>query len=410
MSHRHIRWGVVVAFAALACVACGPPECRPSPVHLPSAPDTLDWVGDGYATVEARTGEVTLALLLDTGFSQTAIRQSLVTQFNLAALELDLGATHVGPMIAGLLAVDGIDGVIGAETLHQLPLRFDARARTTDILAGFEPAIDGAADLIVLAPNRCRNDAAPNGPADPFAFLVQADIEGTPVTLILDTGASATFIRSDIFDTLTQRPTLSNLRIGSGFSGAFVATATRARTFTVGNGTSENQLVIAAPEVDAELDRLGALFDQAKPASMEGPLRMDGFLGWTFLREFKVSLAEGASATNGRTLSLERFDTQTHWRREFQGIGIYRVPSGPGEPSGIKVDGFLSNSPARDVGMREGDIITKVNGEPVGGFDPIVFTGLTATFEVQRNEGDAANPMWTTMTFTVAWRDLLPDP
>lgn len=406
-----LRTSLLTLLTLPALVACfEPPECKPAPVKLPAAEDTLAWVGAGYATVTAKSGALEGAFVLDTGFSQSAVTQDFAQGVDPFALTLELGATQVGPMVAGVLAVGGIDGVIGSETLHQLPLRFDPLSRTTDILPAFESPLEGAAPLTVIAPNTCREEQPANEPGGPFAFLVRADVEEHPVTFLLDTGASATFLRTEVQNKLTGRPTLSNIRIGSGFSGGFEATATRAKELAIANGVAPNQVVIAAAEVDQELDRLSALLSAAKPAGFEGELRIDGFLGWTFLREFKISMAEGTSPTSGRTLSLQRYGTQFHWQREFLGLGIYSTRPGAAEPDGIKVDGFLSVSPAKDAGLLQGDILTAVDGVALTADSTITFAARTAKFTYQRNEGDAQTAVWVTKEATIGWADLLPNP
>ncbi|MGA9522187.1 MAG: PDZ domain-containing protein, partial [Myxococcaceae bacterium] len=209
---------------------------------------------------------------------------------------------------------------------------------------------------------------------------------------VLDTGAETTFLRSSLFEPLTSdRAVLREIRVGSGFAGTFVATATRARTLRIGEHTSTSALVLSAPAVDAELDRLGSLYGR----------QVDGFLGWSFLREFEVSLALGsASDLTTRALGLERFDTQSHWTREFVGIGIYRSQSE--DPPGIKVEGFLDPSPAQAAGLQIGDVIVKVDGTPVSGTDPLRASNEHVELELLRS----GQPL----TLQVEYRDLLPDP
>lgn len=397
---------VIAPLALWALSGCGEPQCPPATVKLPSAGDALTWTQDGPSVVQGKIGDKTVTLLMDTGFSQSALGPVAAQGQQLDQLQIDLGATHLGPMSVGMLSSDiGLDGIIGADALHQLPMTLNARTRATEILSEFQPVADGAAPLTVIAPTACRNGSPSQGPAGPYAFLVEGDIEGTRVTFLLDTGAGGTFVRSSILESLTNRATLGNIDVGSGFAGQFTGTATRTKLLKVGNAESPNALLLAAPEVDSELDRLSTLLDTFKQPDIKDPIHLDGFLGWTFLREFKMSLAQG-SATGKRALGLERFDSQDHWKREFVGIGVYLSLSQPPAPDGIRIDGFMTPSPAEEAGLKVGDVITAVDGTPVQPGGTIYFNSQTADFEVQRNEGGS----WSTLTFTVTWRDLLPDP
>lgn len=238
-------------------------------------------------------------------------------------------------------------------------------------------------------------------------MLVRGEVEGRPATFLVDTGAGATFIRTSLMERLGDRASLSGIRVGSGFAGTFDVTATRAKWLSVGDALSPNALVLSGAPVDAELDRLGRLLTPHSARRSREDVVVDGFLGWTFLREFEVVFAAGASPTEGRRLGLVPFDTQVHWGRDFVGIGIRRSPSA--NPEGIRVDGFLSRSPARDAGLLEGDVIVKVDDFPVQGTTPLTFIG-TARLEVHRNVATEEQPDWQVLSFDVTSADLLPNP
>ncbi|MHB8873861.1 MAG: retropepsin-like aspartic protease, partial [Myxococcaceae bacterium] len=235
-------------------------------------------------------------------------------------------------------------------------------------------------------------------------LYVSAMVEEVPVAFVLDTGAESTFLSSDLAAGLLAGPALSGLRVSSGFAGVFSASATRARTVKVGQAAAQNVAVLSSPEVDAELSRLTEVAQTLarcdSNASCNPPPRLGGFLGWNYLREFRVSLSEGAPF-GGRRLGLVRFDSQDHVHRDFVGIGILTTPSV--DPPGLRVDEFLSVSPARIAGIRVGDVITFVDGLPVAQapspFGPI---GAVVRFTLRRGSGTAE------VFATVA--DLLPDP
>lgn len=395
MSLRALLWVVPVAL----WVGCSGDTCPPPAVALPSQATTVDWAPNGYASVPAVVGGYQARLILDTAFPQSALSPSAARVLDPSQVGLELGGAKIGPVRMGvLLAEIAEDGVLGADVLHQLPLRFDARARKTEVLPAFVEQGAYTANLDLITSRQCRGTSADSGPAGPFAFVVRAEVEGQPALFVLDTGAHATLVRTSLAEGMFDRARLHGVRVASGFAGVFEATATRARTVSIGTAESPNALIMLAPEIDAELD---AISDDLNAARGEGvaPLRVDGLLGWSFLREFEVELIRGASADENRAIRLLRFDTQTHWTREFVGIGIYRSSSET--PPGIRVEDFFEGSPA--VGILEvGDVIVKVDGVPVAGGSLITSSDGDVELEVVR--ADAA------LTVTVPYVDLLPNP
>jgi hypothetical protein len=366
---------------AFLCVACGGPECPPPEVRLPPQEDVHPWVGPGSAQIIGRVGDREVRLLLDTGFAFSAATSEVLGAQPSGDLSFTLGALRAGPL-AGRVLTSGLaaDAVLGADVLFQVPLRHDARARTTTVLPRFEADPAGSIPLVG------RSDARD---CEGRALRVSATVEGREVTLLVDTGASATFLRGGLLGPLDDRATLEGLPVHSGFAGPFTATATRARALRVGHAVATDTLVLTAAQVDRELDRLSAL---------HGPL--DGFVGWTFLREFSLTFQGDAAGAQVSALRLERFSSQDHWTREFVGIGILRAPST--EPPGIRVEGFLSRSPAREAGLQPGDVIVQVDGQAVEGTEPLQDADADGQVVLGVRRGQAS------LTFTVAYEDLLP--
>lgn len=345
------------------------------------------WAEDGYATVAAELGGVPGLLLFDTGFPRTSLGAQSARGLELTALTVSVAGMTAGPLPAGLITGPVETGaVLGSDVLHQLPVVFDARARTTSVLPTFVSAHTGA-PLRLAESGRCTEADARRSPL----FLVDGEVEGRTVTLLLDTGAEATFVSSEIYAALDARPTLQNVRVASAFAGIFEASATRARHIDVGEAASTGVVVLSSHEIDAELARLSSI----------AGLTLSGFLGWNFLRELEVSLAPGSSALDDRRLSLTRFDSQTHWKRELIGVGIFTEPSL--QPPGLRVNGFLSVSPAREAGVEAGDVILAVDGVAAAQApSPFAAPGATVRLDLQRGASSLA--------LDVAVRDLLPDP
>ena len=414
---------LVAAVALIGAVfgACERRECPAPAVALPPSPQTLGWADRGYGIVPGEMDGHPVALLLNTGFPQTLVvpaSQDAGFDFNPINLRVALGGATAEGVDAAILVGSQlpVGGIVGAEVLYQLPISLDARARTTTVFPEFSARTAETAFVKMVTSLACRSQSS-DAPRGPFAMLVSGEVEGTSLTWLIDTGAEASFIRTELLSQLTDRAQLTNLVVQSGFLGPLVGTATRAREIKAGLALSPHALVIASLTIDDLLDRLSQEYTR-EAGTRARAIRVDGLLGWSFFREFLVDLATGDSADFNRGLALARFDTQTHWTREFVGIGIY--PAASLDPTGIRVSGFLSHSPAEQAGLLSGDVIVKVDGQPVSGGDAINSPDAIVEIEVLRRfDGDgvpdggfvmADGGVLAPRTFQVAYEDLLPNP
>ncbi|HEY8209917.1 MAG TPA: aspartyl protease family protein [Myxococcaceae bacterium] len=392
-----MRLGIAIAAAAL-CLGCQFPTCPPARSRPGATESVLPWLEPTRPRVEIVHSGAVHKALLDTGFPRSSIAvPSVDPGFFPISTSVALGGATVAPVSFDVIpiAAPGLDMIIGADVLTAVPLVMDARAAETRVLLDFTPE-PGAAPLERWSAELCRGGSPDNGPEGPDLFLVEANLDGVPLTLVLDTGADITLVRQDALVGLSSRPSLSGLPVHTAFAGDFTATITRARTLSVGNQSSAASPVLVSPQIDQGLDELLRRF----PAG--GPEQLDGALGWSFLREFEVSLALGEDELTDRELGLTRFDTQTHWSRDFVGVGIATRESPI--PSGLQIVAFLSNSPARDAGLQIGDVIISVGGEPALGLrQPWGNPGEVVQIGFQRPGTNAA-----TAPVTIA--DLLPDP
>jgi hypothetical protein len=340
-------------------------------------------------------------MLLDTGYPRSAIGAADADGLDARSVTLEFAGLKAGPApLELILGGPAVGGVVGADVLHQVPIVFDARARTLEVLPAFLAPVSEAV-LTVADAARCTGGSAERKAP---LFLVAGALEGVPVTWVVDTGAESTFVAGDVVAALGARAKLDGLRIASGFAGLFTASATRVRHANVGSAQVDNLAVLSSPEVDAELVRsteaARAAWPCANKAACEEAPRLGGFLGWNFLREFKVSLTE-KSAAGDRRLGLERFDTQAHVRRDLVGTGI--ITSLSTTPAGLRVDAFLSVSPAREAGVLTGDVITAVDGRPASEA-PSPFAAPGATVRLTLWRGTAS------LDLSVTVADLLPNP
>lgn len=378
-----------------ALMGCGDP-CPQVPLRLQQAPISLPWTAPDRPLTDIGVGDRTLPLLFDTGFPRTSLRASDAGGLDLGSLVLSIGEVRAGPLSAGLLLDSGLPGVLGSDVLHQLPLVFDARAQRTLVLAAFEPP--RSAPAIAFADSGlCGLD---EGRLSPL-FVVRGEVEGSPVDFVLDSGSEATLVRREIFGGLAARPRLEGVLVASGFAGTFSAEATRARRIAVGEAEVVNAPVLSSPEADSELDRLSSISPIRREGLAKEQPPLGGFLGRSFLREFRVSLSEGRGALSERRLGLERFDSQDHFRRDFVGIGV--ITSESADPPGLRVAAFLSVSPAREAGVKLGDTISTVDGTPAQLAPyPLASPGSRVILGLRRGQQE--------LQLSVEVRDLLPDP
>jgi hypothetical protein len=350
-------WVQSGGLALLLLLGCGPP-CE-VPVHTPSAPEIIPWIGDDASSTTLRLGDRDIPALLDTGFRRSAISVEAAAGLDLTSVTARLGATSLGPWSTE--PSFGTVSILGTDVLRGLPFIADARARTFEIRPRFKSRSEGDVVLETLAPAKCVE-----GPL----YVLQGKVEDMLVRWVLDTGSDVTVMRTTLSQSLSARPSLEGLRLVSGLVGPVVAAAKRA-SVQVGTVVVNNLPLLSSTGLDSAMDEL----------------EVDGFLGWTFLRELALGL--DVEDGNVRFLQLSRFDTQTHWSRDYVGIGVNLIEV----ENGSRVDGFLSVSPARDAGIQVGDVVTS----PL----PSAPAGTVISVQVQR--GDAA------LSFNVEVTDLLPD-
>jgi len=353
----------------------------------------VGWLDATRPRVEIGISGGTHPALLDTAFPRSSL-SAVGSSFDFFA-PITLGGASVGPLQWGVLFPGDLDFefLVGADALSYAPLVFDARAAETRVERDFTPG-PGAAPLSLWSTGLCQDDRENGIPEGPDLLLVEADLDGQTLTLAVDTGADLTFVRQGALPDLATRPTLTGLPVHTAFAGDFTATATRARALSVGGQASLASPILTAPQLDVGLD---AFLQQFR----DPPPRLDGALGRSFLREFEVSLALGDDAVTGRAIGLTRFDTQTHWSRDFVGIGIATAPSDA--PLGLRIGALLSASPARDAGLQVGDVIATVNGVPARqASQPWGQPGDVVHLELDHGG--------STRTADVRIADLLPDP
>lgn len=193
--------------------------------------------------------------------------------------------------------------------------------------------------------------------------LVEATVEGVPVTALVDTGAAYSIVDPDLISDLggKGRPVLSGVRINQS-GGNVDATLTRVETLKVGGATVEGAVV--AQIGDNVLGNTSAEVGQE--------VRL--FVGGTFLRHFLLTL----DYTTDK-ISLRPYADMGHIDPdEWLGPGL-RFQDGPG--GDLVVYDVFGGSAAEAAGVQEGWRLAEIEGKSVAGYSPEAFAVYLSSFD-----------------------------
>lgn len=190
-----------------------------------------------------------------------------------------------------------------------------------------------------------RKNLKPGATTVPLTFdgvspLVQGVLDGIPGNFILDTGDRASSTLSLPFVTqysLQQKyPSLFSMMTGYGIGGPMITSVAIANELTIG-GLVFSQTLIRLPTM------------QSQALNIPG---IAGTIGTGLLRQFNIlfdySRKEMVLSKNSSFEQDRRFDRSGMWLTK--------------EVSGFKVFSVLEDGPAWNAGIREGQILTVVNG------------------------------------------------
>ncbi len=364
----------------LALAACGGPPpavtppavaCGEQPLNTRGMPGTpvpavvlanifgvhasVNGADGGYLVVD--TG-APITLLNASSYPANAVPDGTGTVKTLETLGL---AFDEAPVVGGALnlGVPGVEiaGLLGGTLLCHFPASFNYR----DAQVTLGPAQDpSAVQSAVTSPFELKGGGRgllPSGALVEFPntrISLTVQVEGVDKRFVLDTGASYTVISPQLYADLTRdgRGKLEGLS-ASTVMGSAQTKVTRARSLSVAGAEVTNVAV-----ADASAGQLLASLSQ------EVGHPVDGLLGGTYLREFFVT----ADYTTN-TLRLARYATQAHVQDEFRRVGVMLGPARAPSAARYAVAQVLAGTDAAAKGVKVGENILSVDGQPLNGLE-----------------------------------------
>lgn len=370
----------LAAFALASCASTGP---RAANVRLSvEAPSSLParFASKLVIVDVALDGRGVFPFLLDTGSDVTVIDRRLNSRFQfktesdaiargsggsvktsfIRAASMEIGPIHIESPVLLVLDLSSFDpivgaqigGIVGLDALEGLALKINYPARKVEIAQS-----GGFVDLGVPRIPLVRRDNL-------YGINVNLGCE-EPVSLLLDTGMSGCL----------------SLEIEQAYSCGLRPDPMRRGEWRVGIGGSGRSPVTTAPWVnvgDRDIPRVELVLE--KPAG-----RFAGAIGGGLLRFFTLTIDFGAQTiqlsnepcceavlSQGNTTGA-RLDYRYDFARE-----------------GIRIDCVKAGTPAAECGVRSGDMLIEINGEPVSKINSRRMRDLASK--------DAKSLTWTILT------------
>ncbi|MCC6875837.1 MAG: aspartyl protease family protein [Sandaracinaceae bacterium] len=351
-------------------------------VWLCSGCDGLAYVGELDQPVDALVAtnvffaptlvdERPVYLGIDTGapINIIATRHLASGTFGPANATLRIGELEFpGVRVMGDNFLDGggeppIAGLIGCTILCPLGVTLDYRASQLAIGHAAPPA-DAAAPIEIpftLAGGGNARYGTSGGTVHTVALprsriLVDAEIEGRPLRLMVDTGASANVLRSSIADSLLADGRGSAVLPVGGMFGTVPGTQFRLRDLTLDGVRLDGAVALAGSAFDRLFDTIGS----------EVRERLDGVVGGTFLRAFHVDVDYAR-----RVLVLSPYRDLAHVHDEGHQTGlVVDIPAVAAITGGLTVREVVPGTDAAAQGVLAGDVVLAVEGVALDGRPP----------------------------------------
>jgi len=336
--------------------------------HLPaSTAASVFWV---QADVNGVPGP---QVIIDTGapfalLNVEAFRPGLVAYGKSHVATMTLGDTvlwkvpTVGVHGDGSPAPNGgaFGGILGFSVFGQFPMSFNYRDQQVVVAGAAAPT---EVLPVVAVPFALEGGGVGALPEEsgvlkfaPSRVILQATIEGTARTFLLDTGASWVALRTALFQSLAADGRGQLTDDASLATGNAKTNVMRLRSVSVQGLEVKDAVAASGAKVDDLIDNL--VTEVGHP--------VDGLLGAPFLRQFYVTVDYPR-----RTLYLYRYASEAHIHDEYRRVGFDLAPSIT--PSGViyAVHHVFPGTDALAKGIHAGERLLQIDGMPVGGLDTV---------------------------------------
>jgi hypothetical protein len=272
------------------------------------------------------------------------------------------GAGVSGVTVIPLIAGGGlVDGIVGGDVFHTSTLALAYRDKQVRFGDGPSPdGIDASATPVAFSlegggEGRINNEVI-SYPAT--RVIVNLSIDGEDHVVMLDSGASATTLRTSVFDHMIAdgRPRIDDGPTVSTLTGPAQTRLTRARKLAIGGFELANSLVSTIGD------------DLFNNIGQEVGHNLDGVVGGTYLREFFVTIDY-----SNHQLRLQRWNDGSHIPDEMVRVGI---ELGAGPPYSVAT--VYSGSDAQKQGIRIGDELRAIDGTDLSSKDPAFISSALA--------------------------------
>jgi hypothetical protein len=285
-------------------------------------------------------------------------------------------------------------GILGYSVFGQFPMSFDYRAQQVVVGGGAPPS--GVLPAVSV-PFVLEGGGAGQLPDNlgvltfpPSRIILQATIEGTPRTFLLDTGASWVALRTALFQSLAADGRGQVTDDASLASGNAKTNVMRLRSVAVQGLEVKDAVAAAGARVDDLIDNL--VIEIGHP--------VDGLLGAPFLREFYVTIDYP-----NHTLDLYRYTSETHIHDEYRRVGCDLAAQITNTGFAYFVHQVYPNTDAAKKGITVGEELVSIDGTPVQSLDAVA-----VDVKLLGDVGATHKLQFSDKTVDVLVEDLLPLP
>jgi len=409
-------------------------SCGGSEPASPDAPAAFTYTGTPGQPVQANFGGDLLAdvavtlngqqaglFTVDTGAAVTILNNDVFTSKPTGRSNDDIGAFNLHfpgfPDVAFPIASGGF-GLIGGDLLRHFAFTLDYEGDRAILFDPFDPAklpgdvqvqpamdvgfaLRGGSGGRVSRPAGC-NTTACNIVFAPTRVILTAVVENqtTPITIMIDSGASVSVMSPDLFNTLVDipgqtRPRLDGLSLGGVTNASIQAFLSRVYRLTLtgasGNAAAENIEIAVIPN------------DELLPSlSSEVGTNVQMLVGGSFLRYFLVTVDYPKNVIHFAQYTAPKRISPD----EFVGVGFALTFNSTSKQWSVAE--CYPNHDAFNQGIQVGDIVLDVDGTPITGASGATLDMLFGKFP---NVGDKV-PIVTNRsngTLMIAVENLLPD-